>query len=108
MVTAKELKKYKKVVDNKMRAYGDCNFQKKIIRVNRVKARKDPSRVRPINKHAKRYPDVLDTMVHEENHVKHPRMHEKNIRKKTLRDIKKMTPKQKQKIYSRYKNKIKK
>ena len=105
MITAKE---YKKVVDNKMRYWGDCNFQKKVIRVNRKKSRKDPLRVRPINKHARRYPDVLDTMVHEENHANHPKMHEKNIRKKTLRDIKKMTRKQKQKIYSRYKNKIKK
>ena len=84
------LKAYKKVKDNKMRWYGDTDTDKKVIRVNKSK-----------NKN-KKHGDVIDTIVHEENHVKHPRMHEKTVRKTTKLQVKRMSVQSKKKAYSRY------
>lgn len=81
---------YKRKVDNKMHAYGDTDLEKKIIRVNKKKSK------------AKRAGEVLDTIVHEEMHRKHPKMHERTIRKETPRAIKKMGAKTKQKLYAMY------
>ncbi len=82
--------KYERVVDNRMHGYGDIDFKKKIIRVNKKRSKKaGPG-------------EVLDTIVHEETHRKHPKMHEKTVRKETKEAIKKMSPTQKSKQYSRY------
>ena len=77
--------KYKRKVDNKMRWSGDIDDKKGIIRINKSKG------------------DVLDTIVHEETHRKHPKMHEKTVREETRRLISKMTPKQKSLYYNLYK-----
>ena len=99
----KSLKNYKKTVDNKMGVYGETDLRKKTIKVNKKMSKKDPVHKRPINKHAKAYPEVLDTIVHEVKHVAHPKKLEKNIRKETKRAIKKMSTKAKQKHYSLFK-----
>ena len=77
--------KYKRKVDNKMRWSGDIDDKKGIIRINKSKG------------------DVLDTIVHEETHRKHPKMHEKTVREETRRLISKLTPKQKSLYYNLYK-----
>lgn len=100
----KDPKKYKKVIDNKMRSFGDVSYEKKVVRINKKKSKKD-GRTRPINKGANKYPEVLDTIYHEERHIKHPKEHEKTVRKKTGAAMKTLTAKQKEKIYNRYKNK---
>lgn len=87
---SKNPKKYKKVVANKMRSYGDTDYNKRIIRVNKSK------------KKNKKRGDIIDTIVHEETHVRHPKMHEKTVSKKTKKIIKRMSTKTKKKAYGRY------
>lgn len=90
----KKRKKYKRIVDNKMRNYGDIDDDKKVIRINKKKSKEWTK------KHKK--PGVLDTIVHEETHRKHPKMGEKAVKKKTKKQIKQMGQKQKVKEYSKY------
>ena len=86
-------KKYKRVVDNKMKAFGDIDYTKRVIRVNkkRSKAVSAPG-----------YPGVLDTIVHEELHRMYPKMKEKNVRKEAPKRIKKMSKREKSKYYARF------
>lgn len=100
--------KWVRIVDNKMRYYGETDFEKKKIRVNKKKSKKNPMYKRPVNKHASRYPDLLGTIVHEETHRKHPKMRERTVRKIERRMVKKLTKKQKRKYYNLYRKKKKK
>ncbi len=99
----KDIKKYKKSTDNKMRAYGETDFGKKTIRINKTMAKKDPMHKRKLHKNASKYPEILDTIVHEVDHVKHPKKLEKNVRRDAKRKIKIMSKKQKQKNYNLFK-----
>jgi hypothetical protein len=57
-------RKYKRIVDRRMRKAGEIDFEKKLIRVN------------------PRAGDLINTIVHEELHRKYPDKPEKWIRKK--------------------------
>ena len=81
-------KKYKRIIDNKMKWQGDTDTEKKVIRINRKKSKKKSS--------------VIDTITHEELHAKHPNMHEKTVYKKTKKLLKTMSAEKKHKLYSRY------
>lgn len=86
----RDLKKmYKVKTDNKMRWFGDTDLDKKVIRVNRKRSRKSG-----------RPGEVLDTIVHEVQHAKHPRMSESGVRKKTVKVIKNLTKRQKKSYYN--------
>lgn len=100
---AMKSKKWTRVTDNKLRgAYGETDFDNKTIRVNKEKSKKSPLYKRPVTKGARKYPDVLATMVHEEYHKNHPKATEKETIKAERRTVKKMKPAQKKKLYSRY------
>lgn len=87
----RKIKKFKRVVDNKMHAFGDTDLERGIIRVNKSKRKnKNPG-------------DIIDTIVHEETHRKHPAMHERTVRKKTKTLVKKLGRSAKRKLYSLYK-----
>jgi uncharacterized membrane protein len=86
----KKKNNWKFKVDNRMHGHGDIDYDQKVIRVNKSK-----------NKN-KRPGEKLDTIVHELNHLRHQKMTERQIVKKTKRDIKKMSPKRKQKLYSKF------
>lgn len=93
---------WKRIVDNRMKGdWGSTDHKKKEIRINKKRAKKIPfeGHKRPVNKNATRYPEVLDTIVHEETHRKHPKMREKTVRKVTKRQMKTMSPKAKKKMY---------
>jgi hypothetical protein len=96
-------KKYKRIVDNKMPYYGETDDEKRTIKVNKKKSKDKPSHIKPVNKHASKYPEVLDTITHEEMHAKHPKMHEKTVRIETRNLMKKMSENKKRKMYSLYK-----
>ena len=81
--------KYKRTVNNKLRTQGETDTDKHVIVVNKKKSKKKSS--------------IIDTIVHEEMHAKHPRVHEKTVYKKTPKVVKKLSPKAKQKLYKRYK-----
>lgn len=103
-LTNTDLKKmYKRKVDNKMRSYGDTDLEKKVMRVNKKMSKKNPMHKRKLNKHASKYPEVLDSIVHETTHAKKPKMLEKNVRKHTKRIIKKMNKRQKRSYYNLFK-----
>jgi hypothetical protein len=100
---AKSPAKYKRTVDNKMRVYGETDLKNHTIRVNKKMSKNNPMHKRPLSKHSNKYPEVLDTIVHEAEHVRHPHKLEKNVRKDTKRKIKVMSKKEKQKNYSLFK-----
>jgi hypothetical protein len=89
--SSKDIKKFKRTVDNKMPYFGETDLQKKTIRINKSK------------KKNKNRGDVIDTIVHEKEHILHPKKYERNIRKSTAKKLQKMTRKQKQKHYNLFK-----
>lgn len=92
---------YKTKNSGKIRAYGETDFYKRIITINkklhkskkykRVVANKDGSE------------SLLNTEIHETLHAKHPQMTEKHVRNKAKRIMKKITKKGKQKYYASFK-----
>lgn len=97
---SKVLKGYKKKIDNKSKYFGVTDVNKKTIQINKSLSKKELVSGAK-NKH--HYPGVLDTEVHELNHALHPKMTEKTDYKITPKKIKKMTRKQKQRVYNKFK-----
>ena len=90
--------KYK--IDNKMRgAFGETDYDKKVIRVN--KKRHKSKSVLKISKKKDGNEHLGKTIYHEELHRKHPKMYEKTVRKKE-KDFDKLSKKQKKKLYSKF------
>lgn len=96
------LKAYKLKTDNKMRNYGDIDYKKKIIRVNKKLSKKDPSHKRPVKKYASKYPEVADSIYHELDHAQYPKKNEKQVYKDTSKAMKRMSSKQKAKLYKKF------
>lgn len=91
---------YKYKVDNKMRgAFGETNFQKKVIRINKKAHKHVSPSLR--SGFAKKELTLINTLVHERMHSQHPRMHEKTVRRKTRDLVKRMSTAQKQKLYKK-------
>lgn len=84
---SKNIKTYKRTVDNKMHVYGETDLDKKTIRINKSKKK---------NIHG----DIIDTIVHEKEHILHPKKRETTVRKDTEKKLKTMSPKQKKKHYN--------
>ena len=92
----------KRIVDNKLKgAYGETDLSTGTIRIN--KKRHKSKRAQRINKNKDGTEKMIDTMVHENLHLAHPKMHERTVRKETKRKLAKMTPKQKKKVYNQFK-----
>lgn len=81
----------KRIVDNNSRWQGDYDTDTHVIRVNKKKSKKKGG-----------YGGILDTIVHEELHAIHPKAWERTIDKKTIEKAKRLSFKQKRKLYSRY------
>lgn len=75
-----------------MKWYGETDLKKGIIKINKRKARKSGSRG-----------ELLDSIEHEMMHVRHPKLSEKKIIKKTEQKTKRMTTKAKAKVYNKLK-----
>lgn len=78
-------KKYTRKVDNKMRKFGEIDYEKKEIRINPKKG------------------DLINTILHEENHRKDPKLSEKKIIKKTEKQEKNLGISNAIKLLKRYK-----
>lgn len=91
----------KRVVDNKLKdAYGETDVDTKVVKINKkAHKRMDLKRVNPNPNGTE---SLIDTIVHEEMHVHHPRMHEKTVRKKAKKVVARLSQKQKSKIRSKY------
>lgn len=97
----KERPKWKRRVNNKLRgAYGQTDFEKHVIEINK-KAHKDKKRNR-ITPNKNGTESIIHTIVHEENHRKHPRKHEKTVRREEKKMVKKLSRKQRKKLYDKY------
>lgn len=91
-------KGYKYKVDNKMRYMGDTDIDKKVIRVNK-KMHKMKEKGRTTMGRKLKRGELLDTIVHETLHAKHPKAHERTIQKMTKKKIPKMGKLAKSKLY---------
>jgi hypothetical protein len=87
----KKLKKVtKRLINNKMNCQGDYDEDTHVIRINKKKSKKKSS--------------IISTIIHEElGHAEHPKAYEKTVRKMEMTLGKKLGPKQKSKLYARYK-----
>lgn len=101
IVPGRKKKVFRVKYTNKLKgALGETDLEKGTIRINKAAhKRKNTKLYRSAGGHKKRYPELADTKYHEFMHVKHPKMWEKTIRKKTRKFIKRATKKQKQKLY---------
>jgi hypothetical protein len=85
-------KPYKRIVDNKLKgAYGDIDFTKRVIRVNKSMARDKRG-------------NIIATIIHEEIHAQHLRMHEKTVRKLEKQRVETMTPEAKKRLAAKYRS----
>lgn len=93
--------KYK--VDNKMRGdYGETDYEKKVIRVNKAISKRKPMFKHPLGKRPGKYPDILGTIVHELHHKSHPEATEQQTLKHERKTVGKLSPKQKKRLYSKF------
>lgn len=79
-----------------MKWMGDTNTDDKIIRINKRLHHK------LVKRHEAKKAELLDTIVHEEMHAKHPKMKEKTVHRKTPKVLKKLTMAQKKKLYAKF------
>jgi hypothetical protein len=84
--------KYTRKIDRKMRSYGEIDYDKKVIRVN-------PSYKRG---------ELLNTIIHEELHRKHPDWNEKKVKKESTKREKSLTIADAVKILKKYQRKRRK
>lgn len=91
-----------RIVDNKLKsAYGETNTETKTIRINK-KAHKRMD-LKRINRNPNGTESLVDTIVHEEMHANHPKMHERTVRKKAKKVVQRLSQKQKSTIRNKYK-----
>ena len=87
--------------NNKLRgAYGMTTIDSKKVKIEINKKRH--KRIKSDKSLPKKSRTMIDTIVHEEMHARHPKMHERTVRKLTPRRVSKMTAQQKAKHYSRF------
>lgn len=82
---------YKFRTDNKLRVFGMTDLGKKVMYVNKKK-----------NKKSKNRGELLDSIVHEHTHARHPKMHEQTVRKVTRAMLPTLSKKQKAAYYARF------
>ncbi len=95
-------KPYRHIVDNKLKYYGETDDKKRTVRINKKLSKTHPTHKRSITKGAKKYPEVLDTIIHELHHEKHPKATEKATYKATHKKIRKIGKKSKSKLYAKF------
>lgn len=94
---------WKRVFKKKKGLYGETDFQHKTITVNKERHKSKGTHGNGIKKNKNGSASIIDTIVHEEMHSKHPKMHEKTVRRLTPRKLKVMSNKNKKRLYSKYK-----
>lgn len=89
-----KISKFKKVVDNHTRDFGDTDFDKHLVRINKT-----------MNKRKGSKGELINSIAHEFNHIKHDNMSEKKIQKLTLKSVAHMSKKAKAKDYKSFEKK---
>src|SRR4051812_44654562 len=96
---AGKIRGFKVKVNNKLRgAYGETDFDKRTITINKKKhGDKSLKRITP---NADGTENMLTTIVHEAMHVKHPQKGERAIEKLARAMVSRMPPRDKARYYS--------
>jgi len=84
------MEKYKHIVDNKIDCFGEIDEKKKIVKINKK-----------MNKKGKRG-ELINSILHEELHLLHPRMKEKGIKALTIKIVDRLSRQEKIKYYNLY------
>ena len=100
----KDRKIWKYVVKNIPKTYGETDFGRKVVAVNKQYHKSKSNQPPQVRKNKDGSANLLDTIVHEAVvHKNHPNLHEKTVRKLTPKLIKRMSKKRKQKLYNKFK-----
>lgn len=85
------------VVDNKLRgAYGESDLDKGTIRIN--KKRHFQKGYKRVNPTPDGHENLASTVQHELLHFRHPKAHEKTIRKMEKSTVRRMSPRRKRQL----------
>ena len=83
-----DLQKWRWVIDNRMRLYGEVDPNKFLVRIN-------------VAMHRRERESLIDTLVHEELHILFPRFGETMICAMTERRLRSMSKQEKGRLYAR-------
>jgi len=86
-----------KFIKTKRKLYGETDLDKHIIAINKQYHKSKGNHASGIKKNKDSSANLLDSIQHELNHKRHPKMREKNIRKLTRKQ--KLSKKRKAKLY---------
>ncbi len=99
-------KKWTYVTRNKGPIFGQINYDKKEIAINKSQSKR-AQKVKKGHQEkfgmSKKETSVINTIVHELRHKTHPKEHEKTVRKNAKLTVKRLGKKRKQKLYSKFK-----
>jgi len=79
---------WKWVVDNRMRDYGETDYERRVVRINRVL-------------HRKHRVSLLDTLLHEELHVQYPFLSERMVCELTAVRLPHLAARDKARLYAK-------
>lgn len=98
-----DAKIWKYVVKKIPGTYGETDWDKKIISVNKQYHKSKGNHRAGVRKNKDGSANITDTILHEIEHKNHPKMYEKNIKKLTRKRYKKLGRKSKQKLLAKLK-----
>ena len=102
MKTGKQLlAKAFKFKTTKQKLYGITDLDKKTISINKQYHKSKGNHASSIRKNKDGSANLADTLVHEQLHAQHPKMHEKTVRKLTRKKVGKLSKKYKRKLYNK-------
>jgi hypothetical protein len=84
----RDTKGWKWVVDDRMRDYGETDYERRIVRIN-------------CELHRKHRVSLLDTLLHEELHVQYPFLSERMVCELTSANLSSLTARDKARLYAR-------
>lgn len=103
---SKGTKMWKRATGHVPGAYGITSFDKKKIVIDKARHKKQGKHI-GYKKNPDGTANLLDTIVHEEMHKAKPKMTERAVVKATKNKVKKLSIKQKSKLYKLYQSKKK-
>ena len=98
----KDKKIWKFVVGKVPKSYGETDFDTKTIKINKAYHKSKWNHGAGIRKNKDGTANITDSIEHEMEHKRHPRMWEKNIRKKVRKNYKKLGRKGKKKLLAKF------
>ena len=87
-LSSRDTKGWKWVVDDRMRDYGETDYERRIVRIN-------------CELHRKHRVSLLDTLLHEELHVQYPFLSEHMVCELTSANLPCLTARDKARLYGR-------